>query len=365
MTTRWTAQQARDWAKTQPWRVGCNYLPAYAINQIEMWSAETFDVQALDRELGWAAGLGFNALRVYLHDQVWRDDAQGFKQRIDQFLGIAARHVLSPLLVLFDDCWHEPVGGAQPAPRPGVHNSGWARSPGERRLLDRSTWPELAAYVVDIADRFGADDRILGWDIYNEVTNSIMPTLALPLEQRAAALAAFQPRKALQDAAALELMTLAFGWVRSQGVTQPLTAGEFLRDEALSAKLADLSDIISFHHYRDPASLERQIARLKTHNRPIWCTEYLNRHEGCHIATHLPIFQREGVGCWNWGLVDGKSQTKFAWTDPPGGPVPTVWFHDLLHADGNPYDAAEVAEIRARTLGSSHPATAPGRRGGK
>lgn len=349
MTGRWTPEQAWAWAEAQPWRVGCNYLPATAINQIEMWSASTFDPPTLRRELGWASGLGFNTLRVYLHDAVWRADADGFKQRVDQFLDIAASHGLAVLLVVFDDCWHEPVLGDQPMPRPGVHNSGWARSPGADLLIDRAALGGLEAYVRDVAARFATDDRVLGWDVYNEVTNTLMPTLSLPDDQRLAAQAALGRRKSEQDAAALDLMTLAFGWIRAEGVTQPLTAGEFLRDEALSTRLANLSDIISFHHYRNASSLERQIARLKVHARPIWCTEYLNRREGCQFATHLPIFKRERIACWNWGLVDGKSQTKFAWSDPPGGPAPRVWFHDILRADGAPFDEAEAAEIRRWT----------------
>ena len=346
MTGRWTAEQAWLWADAQPWRVGCNYLPATAINQIEMWSHATFDPVTIDQELGWAAGLGFNTLRVYLHDAVWREDAAGFKARIDAFLGLAAGHGQAVLLVLFDDCWHEPQSGEQPVPRPGVHNSGWARSPGAQVLLDRSGWIDLEAYVRDLAASFGRDPRVLGWDVYNEVTNTVMPTLSVPPDQRAVAQAALQRTKPQQDAAAISLMTLAFGWLRAEAVTQPLTAGEFLRDEALSATLAALSDIISFHHYRDPASLERQITRLKDHGRPLWCTEYLNRREGCHFETHLPVFKRESIACWNWGLVDGKSQTRFAWSDPPGGPEPEVWFHDILRADGSPFDEAEVAGIQ-------------------
>lgn len=342
----WTPEQAWAWADAQPWRVGCNYLPANAINQIEMWSAATFDPAMLDRELGWAARLGFNSLRVYLHDLVWREDGTGFKARIDAFLAIAARHGHAVLLVVFDDCWHEPQAGLQPTPRPGVHNSGWARSPGAAKLADRASWGELEAYVRDLAATFAKDLRVLGWDVYNEVTNTIMPTLSAPVAERAAAQAKLQQTKPEEDAAALELMTLAFGWLRSEGVTQPLTAGAYSRDEALNAKLAALSDIISFHHYRDPGSLERRIERLKTQGRPLWCTEYLNRREGCHLATHLPVFQREKIACWNWGLVDGKSQTKFAWSDPPGSSEPKVWFHDILRADGAPYDPEEAEMIR-------------------
>ena len=65
---RWTEQAARDWYARQPWLVGGNYIPATAINELEMWQADTFDPQRIDLELGWAEGLGMNTMRVFLHD---------------------------------------------------------------------------------------------------------------------------------------------------------------------------------------------------------------------------------------------------------------------------------------------------------
>ena len=40
---RWTEKEAADWYAKQPWLVGSNYIPAYAINELEMWQADTFD----------------------------------------------------------------------------------------------------------------------------------------------------------------------------------------------------------------------------------------------------------------------------------------------------------------------------------
>ena len=94
---RWTEKAANDWYAKQPWLVGANYIPATAINQLEIWQADTFDVETNKRELGWAADLGMNSVRVYLHDLLWQQDAPGFRKRIDQFLTIAARHHIRPL----------------------------------------------------------------------------------------------------------------------------------------------------------------------------------------------------------------------------------------------------------------------------
>src|SRR3954462_10150551 len=72
---RWDAKRANDWYAKQPWLVGCNFIPSTAINQLEMWQADTFDPAAIDRELGWAADkLGFNTARVFLHDLAYHAD---------------------------------------------------------------------------------------------------------------------------------------------------------------------------------------------------------------------------------------------------------------------------------------------------
>src|SRR5690349_21949006 len=166
---KWSEQQARDWYAKQPWLVGSNYNPASAINQLEMWQADSFDPKRIDLELGWAEGLGMNTMRVFLHDLLWQQDADGFKRRIDQFLTIAAKHHIRPLFVLFDSCWDTlPHVGPQHPPIPGVHNSGWVQSPGAVGLGDLKQYPRLKAYVQGVVSAFAKDDRILGWDIWNE-----------------------------------------------------------------------------------------------------------------------------------------------------------------------------------------------------
>jgi hypothetical protein len=101
----WTQQRARAWGDSTGWLVGSNFGPSTAINQLEMWQADTFDPATIDRELGWAESLGFNTMRVFLHDLLWQQDSAGFLNRVDQFLTIAQRHHIRPMLVLFDAVW--------------------------------------------------------------------------------------------------------------------------------------------------------------------------------------------------------------------------------------------------------------------
>ena len=123
---RWSKAEVNAWYDGQPWLVGCTFIPSTAVNQLEMWQEDSFDVDTIARELRWAAGLGFNTVRVYLHDMVWQEDAQGFKNRIDRFLDLAAEHDIRVLFVLFDDCFNgDPKLGRQPEPERGrVHPRG-------------------------------------------------------------------------------------------------------------------------------------------------------------------------------------------------------------------------------------------------
>jgi hypothetical protein len=142
----WTQGHAARWYRNQPWLVGSNYIPASAINELEMWQAGTFDAQRIDRELGWAESMGMNTMRVFLHDLPWQQDAAGFRQRLNTFLEIADKHHIRPLLVLFDSCWDpNPQLGRQHDPRPGVHNSGWVQSPGAQALEDPAQYARLEA----------------------------------------------------------------------------------------------------------------------------------------------------------------------------------------------------------------------------
>ncbi len=45
----WSAETANQWYAKQPWVVGANFLPSTAINQLEMWQAESFDPVTIDR----------------------------------------------------------------------------------------------------------------------------------------------------------------------------------------------------------------------------------------------------------------------------------------------------------------------------
>ncbi len=341
--SRWTEGQANDWYKQQPWLVGSNYTPASAINQLEMWQAATWDPKRIDDELALAQGIGMNTMRVFLHDQLWQQDSEGFKRRIGEFLTIAHRHRIKPLFVLFDSCWDpDPKLGPQHPPIPGVHNSGWVQSPGLPGLRDKARYPGYKAYVQGVIGSFKNDPRVLGWDLWNEPDNG------------ADQYAGQEGKEPLVRA----LLTQVFYWAREADPSQPVTSGVWWHDDwsPKSGKLTPMeklqlgqSDIVTFHDYSWPETFERRVRQLLPYNRPIICTEYMARGNGSTFDGSLPIGKRYNVGMINWGFVDGKTQTRLpwdSWQKPYVLSEPAIWFHEVFRADGTPYRQAETDLIR-------------------
>lgn len=325
----WTKEKAAEWYAQQPWLAGCNFQPSTAINQVEMWSAETFDTATINRELGWAGELGFNLMRVYLSSEVWKADAEGFKQRIDEYLAISSNHGIKTMLVFFDDCWNdETVSGKQPDPKPGVHNSGWVKDPAISLRKDTlALYPVMEKYVKDILTRYRDDERVLIWDLYNEPTNSGLGMNSMPLLRN------------------------VFKWAREVNPTQPVTAGMWnLRYPELNQFQVENSDIISYHSYANPFEHSLWINLLKTHGRPMICTEYMARRNNSYFGNIMPLLKEHNVGAINWGFVAGKTNTIFAWDEPrPDVEEPELWFHDIYRKDKTPFDPKEIELIKQLT----------------
>jgi hypothetical protein len=340
---RWTKECANAWQEQTGWLVGCNYLPANAINQLEMWQADTFDPAQIDKELGWAESLGFNSMRVFLHHLLWEQDSKGFLDRMDQFLAIANKHKIGVMFVLFDSCWDPyPKLGKQRAPRKGVHNSGWVQSPGADDLQNAARDKLLEAYVKGVVSRFKNDRRVHVWDVWNEPDN-----------MNGSSYGNQEPHN--KQALVAALLPKAFAWARSTNPRQPLTSAPWLGPKADPSKLLDIervqleqSDVLSFHNYDGLATVQKWIEYLRPQGRPILCSEYMKRPES-RFDPILSCFKKEKVAAYNWGFVAGKSNTCFAWNtwqQPDPNDEPKLWFHDILRRDGSPFDPAETAYIR-------------------
>ncbi|WP_228850502.1 glycoside hydrolase family 2 TIM barrel-domain containing protein [Aegicerativicinus sediminis] len=325
---RWSEEKANFWEEKLPWLRGSNFNPSTAINQLEFWQKETFDPETIDKELGWAENIGLNCMRVYLHHVAWQFDKEGFKERINHYLSIADKHNIATIFVFFDDCWNPTYSaGKQPDPKPGVHNSGWIRDPGDLLFTSENLLPTLEAYTKDILSTFKDDKRIILWDLYNEPGNSGYGNKSM------------------------NLLKKVFEWGREINPTQPLTAGVWNFDlKDLNKFQIENSDIITYHNYNDEIHHQSAIDTLKKLNRPLICTEYMARRNNSLFGNIMPILKKQHIGAINWGLVAGKSNTKYAWDEPiPDGSEPKLWFHEIFRKDGTPYKQEEVDIIKELT----------------
>jgi len=327
-------QKANDWYSTKGWLRGCDFIPSTAINQLEMWQAATFDTATIDRELGYAESIGLNCMRVFLHHLAWQEDPDGFKKRMRQYLNIAARHHILTIFVFFDDCWNATYhAGLQPKPKPGIHNSGWLRDPGQLYYEEPRLVDTLENYVRDILESFKHNTHILLWDLYNEPGNSNYGNKSLPLLEK------------------------VFTWAREVDPDQPLSAGVWSnRLTTLNAYQLNNSDVITYHNYEPAEAHQHCIDTLRRYGRPLICTEYMARLRNSTFFNIMPMLKKENVAAINWGLVTGKTNTKYAWDTPmPDGAEPKVWFHDIFRPDGTPFDPKEVAFIKSLTSSDTAP----------
>ncbi len=340
---RWTEERANAWYAQQPFLAGANFIPSTAGNQLEMWRAETFDPATIDRELGYAQALGFNSMRVFLHDQLWQHDREGLLERMNRYLAIAGRHRIKTIFVLFDSCWDPyPHWGPQPEPRPRTHNSIWLQSPGIEVLQDPARQGHLKPYVQGVLRHFANDRRILAWDLWNEPDNFDGGVRATPGE----------PRN--KPGLVLPLLDKTLAWAREVNPSQPLTSAVWRNCNDLDAldatqrlQLAN-SDVISVHCYGRLHHLEQTVRSLQRLQRPLLCTEYMDRLGGGGFDPLLGFMREQKVAAYCWGFVNGRTQTIY----PPDSwrthyaAEPPVWNNEILRADGTPYLPRETAYIR-------------------
>jgi len=294
-----------------------------------MWDKTTFDPSAIDKELSLAETSGMNVLRAVLQYAVYEDDPAYFLKTLDTFMGICAKHKIKFVPSLFDDCvfgiTFEPKVGKQPEPLEGWYAWAWSPSPGHNMVVDESTHLKLEGYVTAVITRFKNDPRILFWDLYNEPTNGGLGSATFPLLKKVIACA------------------------RKVNPAQPVSIDVWNNNERLNNIVLAASDVISFHNYGDKKNLQQQINELKKYNRPIICTEWMNRPNGSVIADNLPVFYNEKIGCMLWGLVNGKTQTHLPWGHRPGDPTSPVWQHDLYKSDFSVYHQPDIDSIKLYT----------------
>lgn len=327
---RWSEEKINKWYEKQSWFCGMNYIPADAINYTAMWDKTGFSPAVIEKEMALAKSIGMNCARVVLQYAVYEEDPAYFLNTLDKFLEICDRYGVKVMPCFFDDCAFgtntDPVIGQQPEPLIGWYAWAWSPSPGYTMVVDERTHGKLEAYVKAVMNRFKNDDRIFVWDLYNEPTNTTMPERSLPLVNK------------------------VFKWAREINPSQPITIGLWNGNEELNKIAIENSDIITFHFYNTKETTEARIIELEALNRPIICTEWMNRIAKSKIEELLPVFYKHNVGSMIWGLVNGKTQTHLGWGHRPEHlPFTGDWQHDIFHGDFKPYNQAEIDLIKKLT----------------
>ncbi len=352
MRKRWSKQKVWDWYNKQPWLVGCNYVPSSSINLIETWQEYNFETMLaeMEQELSLASSIGMNTVRMLLPFDVWRYQREGFLNRLEQFLKVLGSKNMTLMPIFFDDCGRCPeefytgevTFGPQPEPVPGNHGGYPPREKIQSKNPDfhmadrKENWPLMEEFVKEIVGRYAADTRIIAWDIWNEPGNSGADGVG-------------------NVAKSMEIMEKTFAWVREMNPVQPLTAGcwDFYTNydtesvtrilTPIEQKAMALSDVISFHFYGSLKRSQELVEALKKYGRPLFITEWLHRPLENFVEDHLPFYQKEKIACYNWGLVNGKSQTHEPWDWLQSWPLDfSQWQHDLFYNDKTPYKQKEI-----------------------
>lgn len=335
--TRWTESEINEWYSAQGWCAGCNYVPSNKVNQIDMWQEESYDHEIMDKELGWAQEIGFNVIRVFLHDMAYYADKEGFKARLDDFLSICQSHGQKAIITFFTNGGQQYNRrlGKQPEAIPGTHNKLWARTPGFDWARNPERNDSLKNYVQDVISTFAQDDRIFCWYLYNEPWN----------------VSIYQVNDD-RHVDPYPLLTAVFRWARECGPTQPLTACMYENFSPSNAFIGENADILTFHSYKDSTDVNEWLRKLEFYHRPIMCGEYMGRPSST-FQEIMPILKRHNVVAVNFGLVAGKPGYFWPWGSPAIGPndkqYPDVWFHDIFWPDGKPYSEEEIALIKSLT----------------
>ncbi len=333
---RWTPERAQDWQTKYGYRAGINFIPSTADNELEMFQSETYDPKTIDRELGYAQSMGFTTARVFLHNLLWEEDSVKFLARLDNFLSIASKRGFAVMLVLFDSCWNaDPHTGTQPEPIYGQHNSQWVQAPGTAILNDAKAFEKLHSYVKGVTEHFKDDSRIIAWDVWNEPNNS-----------------------GYDDSFILPRITQVFSWIREVNPSQPLTTPVWKYSKASFSLFEqvqmNMSDVISFHNYEPPQQLAQSMEHIQKFNgdRPLVCTEYMARTAGSHFEPSLQMMKDLKINAYNWGLVNGRTNTIYDWTTcvKPATEPPAIWFHDIVNPDGSAFNQSEISYIQSVLL---------------
>ncbi|MCP4452046.1 MAG: DUF1080 domain-containing protein [Planctomycetes bacterium] len=310
-------------------RVGANYTPAYAVNQVQFW--HDFRAGVVDKELGAARKYyGISTLRVYLHNINFDEEEAVFLANLETFLAICDTHGIKPGFVFFDDCHrHEGIFLDRPIePIKGYHNGRWAACPQDRDR-DAENLEKFKLYVQSVIRAHRTDSRVLWWEIFNEPN--------------------------MRNTYSVRLRKAGYQWAKAVRPAQPVLN---CWDDS------DVTDIVDAHNYGwNPSSWDAQAemnppkGTVFTEAGARWYAPRASNGEPCEIMHWLENRRDQGQTlpgmylCWE--LMVGNSNCRWYWGTPHNTPEPTVPWCGLMWPDATPVSLAEAEAVRRYVTGQS------------
>lgn len=349
---KWSKEKAWEWYNANSWIRGCNYMSADCANRIDQWQEYEFEerFETTKKELKLMAELGYNSIRIIPEFIVWEKEHDGFMERFERCITLAAQNNISCMVVLGNDCmppYEEALkrmnlgkqhvdlgyhGGRKVSQHGTFNNAGYS-------LLDE---PEYAkkyyVFVEELVKKYKNDERIIMWDVFNEPGNSNRNSMSLPHLKKFLEI--------IRDIDPIQPSTIGI-WSQSINLENLKEIEKFGLEN---------SDIISYHNYNSYENNIEELKILKKFGRPIINTEWLNRCGENTVEAMFPLFYLEKIGRYNWGFVAGKYQTfepwNWIWDSYKENPKAydnfdfTKWFHDLYRPNHNPYNPKETNLIK-------------------
>lgn len=297
---QWTEKQAWDWEKKVGTIIG--------FNQPESAYPGMTNLEILRK----AADLGFNSVRFWLKGEDVDAQIAYIKKMADEAesCGMTISPVLSLQRKYFNDKENE-----------------------------KENLKIVEELVKTLIRPFANDERIVLWDIWNE------PGFKTG-----------DPETFRE----MEWVEKMVHWCREENLCQPITASIIWdpdRDADVSSptwekrrQVEAMMDLHNFHSYdcarNFGAEIDYTLDRIrKISNRPIVCTEAMIRVNGSSVQRTLPVFAREHVHVYLWGLYNNDWNWSVKWGRSTYDAFDPM-FHDFLWADGDAYDAREFPFIK-------------------
>lgn len=297
---QWTEKQAWDWEKKVGTIIG--------FNQPESAYPGMTNLEILRK----AADLGFNSVRFWLKGEDVDAQIAYIKKMADEAesCGMTISPVLSLQRKYFNDKENE-----------------------------KENLKIVEELVKTLIRPFANDERIVIWDIWNEPGFKTGDP------------------ETFREMGWVEKMV---HWCREENLCQPITASIIWdpdRDADVSSptwekrrQVEAMMDLHNFHSYdcarNFGAEIDYTLDRIrKISNRPIVCTEAMIRVNGSSVQRTLPVFAREHVHVYLWGLYNNDWNWSVKWGRSTYDAFDPM-FHDFLWADGDAYDAREFPFIK-------------------